>query len=219
MDKIERVICFYTLATELKDKIRSGWKVWNIERERIESVAEHIYGTCILAIAIDSEFDLQIDLEKTILMLVIHELEEIIIGDITPFDSVTKEEKRRLGKQAVEKVLKPLSKQEKYWNLIEEFESKETKEANFAKMCDKLEADLQCKIYTEEKALDVNHTDNLRLLEDDRIQKLMKQGAKTIADFFIENDKSMYTEKEFLNIAEYIKEEEILKIKERYKKR
>ena len=60
--KIRNLLQFYLLATELKDKIRSGWKIWNVNRERVESVAEHIYGTCILAIAIDSEFKLNIDI-------------------------------------------------------------------------------------------------------------------------------------------------------------
>lgn len=42
-DKIKKLLQFYLLATELKDKIRSGWEVWNIDRERVESIAEHIY--------------------------------------------------------------------------------------------------------------------------------------------------------------------------------
>ena len=57
MEKIQNIIYFYVLASTLKDKIRRGWKIWHIERERVESVAEHIYGTCMLAIAIDSEYD------------------------------------------------------------------------------------------------------------------------------------------------------------------
>ena len=48
---------FYLLATQLKYKIRSGWdeKHWNVSKERIESIAEHVYGTCILAISLDSD--------------------------------------------------------------------------------------------------------------------------------------------------------------------
>lgn len=109
-NKIKNLLQFYLLAIELKDKIRSGWKVWNIDRQRVESVAEHIYGTCILAISIDSQFELDIDLYKVIIMLVLHEIEEIKIGDLTPFDKVTKEEKRKIGKQAVEEVLSTLDK-------------------------------------------------------------------------------------------------------------
>ena len=133
-EKIQKLINFYLLATSLKDKIRTGWKTWNIERERIESVAEHIYGTCILGIAIDSEFDLNIDIYKVVMMLILHEIEEVKIGDLTPFDKITAEEKRKIGKQAVEEVLGPLTKGINYIELIEEFEKLETKEAKFAKM-------------------------------------------------------------------------------------
>ena len=63
--KIQRAMRFYLLATKLKYKIRTGWDQnhWNISSERIESVAEHVYGTCILAIALSSEFDIDVDLE------------------------------------------------------------------------------------------------------------------------------------------------------------
>ncbi|MCI9087193.1 MAG: HD domain-containing protein [Clostridia bacterium] len=213
--KIRNLLQFYLLATELKNKIRSGWKVWNIERERIESVAEHIYGTCILAISIDSQFELGIDLYKVVMMLVLHEIEEIKIGDLTPFDKQTKEERRTLGKQAVEEVLGILDKKVEYIELIEEFEEMQTKESLFAKMCDKLEADIQSKIYCEEGSLDIQKAENQYLLKDTRIQKLLEEGAKSISDLFVENDKPIFTEKVFENIADYVKENELLQLKNR----
>ncbi len=211
--KIKNLLQFYLLATELKDKIRSGWKVWSIDRERIESVAEHIYGTCILAISIDSQFKLEIDLHKVIMMLVLHEIEEIRIGDLTPFDKQTQEERRALGKQAVEEVLNSLDKKVQYMELIEEFEEMKTKESLFAKMCDKLEADIQSKIYCEEGCMNIEKEENQPLLEDKRIQRLLNEGAKSIADLFIENDRPIYTEKVFENIADYVKNSELLKLR------
>ena len=209
-EKIQKLINFYLLATSLKDKIRTGWKTWNIERERIESVAEHIYGTCILAIAIDSEFDLKIDIYKVVMMLVLHEIEEVKIGDLTPFDKITAEEKRKIGKQAVEEVLGPLTKGINYIELIEEFEKLETKEAKFAKMCDKLEADIQAKIYCEEKSIDMYNDKNAHLLQDDRIKGLIEKGAKSVADLFVEYDRPVFTEKVVENIADYIKDNDLL---------
>lgn len=213
-NKIKSLLQFYLLSTELKDKIRSGWKVWNIDRERVESVAEHIYGTCILAISIDSQFQLDIDLYKVIIMLVLHEIEEIKIGDLTPFDKVTKEEKRKIGKQAVEKVLSTLDKKLQYIELIEEFENIKTNESIFAKMCDKLEADIQCKLYCEENCVDINKKENAHVLEDSRIQKLLNNGEKTLADIFIEYDRPIYKEKVFNDIADYIKNNDLLKLRE-----
>ena len=211
--KIKDLLQFYLLATELKDKIRSGWKVWNIDRERVESVAEHIYGTCILAISIDSQFELDIYLYKVLMMLVLHEIEEIRIGDLTPFDKVIKEEKRKLGKQAVEEILNTLDKKIQYIELIEEFENMQTNESIFAKMCDKLEADIQCKLYCEEKSIDINKKENAHLIKDYRIQKLLNNGEKTVADLFIENDRPIYKEKVFEEIANYIKGNDLLSLK------
>ena len=209
-EKIEKLIKFYLLATSLKDKIRSGWNKWNIDRQRVESVAEHIYGTCVLAIAIDSEFCLNIDIYKVVMMLTIHEIEEVKIGDLTPFDKVTAEEKRKMGKQAVKEILGPLTKGINYIELIEEFEKIETKEAKFAKMCDKLEADIQAKIYCEEEAIKMNDEKNAHLLQDDRIKGLIEKGAKSVADLFIEYDRQVFTEKEVEEIADYIKQNKLL---------
>ena len=221
-NKITNAIKFYLLATELKDKIRSGWKTetWNIDRQRLESVAEHIYGCCILAIAIDSEFEMQIDLKKVILMLVIHELEEIKIGDLTPFDKITKEKKRKIGREAVCEILKSLTKSDEYINIIDEFEEMQTQEAKFCKMIDKLEADIQAKIYCEENRADVSNVKNKEILKDERIVKMIDAGNRTVADFFIENDRPIFTQKEFLEIAEFVKNNDLYELdKSRFKRR
>ena len=52
MNKAESVIKFYVLCTRLKKLIRTGWKDWNVKAERVESVAEHVYGVQMLALAI-----------------------------------------------------------------------------------------------------------------------------------------------------------------------
>ena len=104
MNEVENVIKYYTLCNTLKNLVRTGWQKWNVQADRLESVAEHIYGVQMLAIAMYSEFKYDIDIYKVILMLSVHELEEIIIGDFTPFQ-ISKEEKEKLGHEAIDKVL------------------------------------------------------------------------------------------------------------------
>ena len=104
MRKEENVIRYYVLCNKLKSVIRTGWKDWHVNAERIESVAEHIYGVQMLAIAIQSEYQYNIDLNKVIMMLAVHELEEILIGDLTQFQ-ISKAEKIIIGHKAVEDVL------------------------------------------------------------------------------------------------------------------
>ena len=71
MKKEEKVINYYIICNRLKNVIRKGWKVWNVQRDRVESVAEHIFGVQMLAIAMKSEYQYDIDLLKVILMLAV----------------------------------------------------------------------------------------------------------------------------------------------------
>lgn len=212
MNSVEKILNFYVLATSLKDKIRSGWLRWNVSKERLESIAEHIYGVAILAIAIDSEEDLGINIDRVVKMLVLHELEEVIIGDITPFDKVTEEEKYNRGMEAVNTILDGLVKKDEYVSLLKEFNDRESKDAIFAYSCDKLEADLMSKIYTEGNYCDPNSKENESIMGDERISNLRKNGSKTLSDYFIDYDISKYSDIEiFKNIALYARNNNIRK--------
>lgn len=94
MRKEENVLRYYVLCNKLKNTIRTGWKDWNVNRERLESVAEHIFGVQMLAIAMKSEYQYDVDIMKVIYMLAIHELEEIYIGDLTQFQ-ISRDERKK----------------------------------------------------------------------------------------------------------------------------
>lgn len=53
MKKEQKVLNYYVICNRLKDVIRTGWKDWNVKRDKIESVAEHIYSVQMLAIAMN----------------------------------------------------------------------------------------------------------------------------------------------------------------------
>ena len=83
MSREQNVINYYALCNKLKDVVRTGWLNWKVQRNRVESIAEHIFGVQMLAIAMKSEYQYEIDIMKVIFMLAIHELGETIIGDLT----------------------------------------------------------------------------------------------------------------------------------------
>ena len=201
---------FYLLATQLKYKIRSGCDEthWNVSKERLESIAEHVYGTCILALSIDSEFETNLDINKVVKMLVIHELGEVVIGDITPFDNITPEEKMEKEHEAIKEVLGDLIKKDEFYSLLLEFDDKKTKEAVFAYHCDKLEADIQAKVYQDmgcQHSLD--EQENNVVFKNQRVQQMVKDGAKSAFDIWYEWDKSLYFDDEtFADILDYVKE-------------
>ncbi len=54
--KEKNVINFYVARNKLKDLVRAGWQMWSVKRARLESVAEHIFGVQMLAIAMWAEY-------------------------------------------------------------------------------------------------------------------------------------------------------------------
>lgn len=174
MSKEENVIKYYVMCNKLKNVIRTGWKNWNVERERVESVAEHIFGVQMLAIAMKSEYEYDIDIMKVVFMLAVHELGEIVIGDLTMFE-ISKEEKEKREKEAVHKILCGLLDGKEIENLFTEFDSHSTKEAMFAYQCDKLECDLQSRLYDEEGCVDLNKQESNDLLENELVKKLLSE--------------------------------------------
>lgn len=206
--KEQNVIEYYVLCNKLKNIIRTGWLDWKVKRKRIESVAEHIYGTQMLALAIYSEYKYEIDIKKVILMLALHELEEIKIGDLTPFQ-ITKEEKKKIGKKAVKDIIKNLNIKEDIDKIIDEFDERITKEALFAHHIDKLECDLQCKLYDEENCVDLNNQEGNTTYYDKEVQEYVKNNDSW-SKMWLNFDKKRYNyDENFLSILNYALENNI----------
>jgi 5'-deoxynucleotidase YfbR-like HD superfamily hydrolase len=144
------------------------------------------------------------------MMLAVHELEEIIIGDLT-YLQITSDEKKKIGHEAIEKVLSDLLTGDEIKQLILEFDEKKTKEALFAYHCDKLECDLQCKIYDEENCVDLNNQSDNKTFYDEKVQELFKTETSW-SSMWLEHDRDKFIkDKNFESVLEYIKNNEITK--------
>ena len=208
MSKEQNVINYYVVCNKLKDVIRTGWLDYKTKRDRIESVAEHVFGVQMLAIAMKSVYEYDIDILKVIYMLAIHELGEAIIGDITDFQ-ITKEEKIRIEHEAVHNILSPMIDGATIEALFLEFDAHETPEAKFAFQCDKLECDIQCKLYDEEGCVDLRDQADNDTVDQEELKEQLAAG-KTWSDTWIEYDrnKNIYDE-HFLAISHYIQDNKI----------
>ena len=218
-DKIKTIIDYYYLTYKLKSVVRSGWNAWGVKRDRVESIAEHIYGTCMLAIAIWSETLPDVNLSEVLMMLALHETEEIIIGDITPFDDESKLKIKKDGQKAVQAVFKDLIAKDVYFKLVQDFDARATKEAVFAHKCDKLESDIMARIYSDEGVL--KFEDGKKMTCKKSIQDL-KQKAKSddVANLFCVWDRKHFEDCDdiFLKINKYLEKNHIIKPKKVTKK-
>lgn len=203
MLKEQKVVNYYVICNRLKNVIRSGWTTWNVQRERIESVAEHIFGVQMLAIAMKSEYQYDIDLMKVIFMLAIHELGETIIGDLIQFQ-ISSDEKEKIEHEAVHNILGELIDGEEIEKIFLEFDSHDTKEAIFAYQCDKLECALQSKVYDEEGCVDLNKQEGNIAINDSKVQKLLKNG-NSWSTMWLKFDQQIYPfDNNFKAVSNYV---------------
>lgn len=203
INKPKTVVDYYVICNKLKNIIRSGWKNWNVQKERVESVAEHIYGVQMLAIAMYSQYQYDIDIFKVVFMLAVHELEETIIGDLTQWD-IEANDKLNRGHAAVQIILRDLINKQQIEELIHEFDARQSKEALFAYHSDKLECDIQSKLYDEEGCVDLTKQEGNSTMNDASVQALLKAG-KSWSGMWMTFGRNKYNyDDNFTEVSEFV---------------
>ena len=124
---------------QLKDVDRTGWVRAGVNKP--ESVAAHSWGMATLALKLCPP---ELDLARVLSICLVHDLAEVIVGDLTPHDDIQGDEKHRLEREAM------LTLAPEWIDLFDEYESASTPEAKFVKTMDKLDMDLQAIRYTEQ---------------------------------------------------------------------
>ena len=198
------IIQFYVLANKLKNVVRTGWKELKISRERLESVAEHVYGCMVLAIGIESEKALDLDLSKVFKMLILKELEKVNLKEVTTRDYLSEDERQKQRSEVVKNVTASLRKQEELLQILEEYNQQETPEAKFTLQLSKIEADLQAKIYDLDGNFDMEVAkEDVKYFGEELAEKILPQ-MKNASDGFLLYDRKYYTDELFKKLSEDI---------------
>lgn len=179
MDKAKNALDFYVLCNRLKTIKRTGWIKWKV-RGRKESIGDHVYGAQMLAYAMKYSYPEEfknINIDRVIMMLSIHELGEIIIGDLTPFQT-SAQEKHEREVAAVKEVLSYIGCPPELFDLWLEFENRTTEDAWFAYFCDKCECDIQSKIYDEERRVNLKKLASNESTNDVKVKELLEDAKK-----------------------------------------
>ncbi|KAL5282147.1 HDDC2 family protein [Megaselia abdita] len=101
-----------------------------------------MYRMSMMTFLIDDS--LKLDRLKCMQLALVHDLAESIVGDITPFCGVSKEQKRNMEMKAMEDICKLIEpKGNQIMELFLEYEEGKSSEANFVKDLDRLDMVLQ----------------------------------------------------------------------------
>lgn len=144
-DTLQHIISFLHFAERLKFELRHSYT----SSGRQESVAEHTWRMALMAILLEPYLNQNIDIGKTLTMIIIHDLVEAEAGDVPiPHmvgNDALKKLKEEKEKTAIEKIRTMLNNAigEEIYSLWYEFEARETYEAKVAFALDKLEVQIQ----------------------------------------------------------------------------
>eukprot|EP00252_Welwitschia_mirabilis_P018230 TRINITY_DN40517_c0_g1_i1.p1 TRINITY_DN40517_c0_g1~~TRINITY_DN40517_c0_g1_i1.p1 ORF type:complete len:211 (-),score=56.76 TRINITY_DN40517_c0_g1_i1:117-749(-) len=148
-------IDFLTLCQRLKTTKRAGWINHGIEGP--ESIADHMYRMAAMVLILADVPGICRD--KCLRMAVVHDIAEAIVGDITPSDGISKEEKSRREKSALEDMCKILDgglRGKEIYDLWNEYETNSSPEAKIVKDFDKVEMILQALEYEKDQEKDLD---------------------------------------------------------------
>ena len=139
--ELENIFQFIIEIDKVKQIIR---KSRLFDNSRFENDAEHSWTICIMALLFRKYADFEIDMEKIIIMLLIHDIVEIDAGD-TFFYSKERNTAVINEKIAAERIFGILDEDRKkfFLDIWNEFEEGKTNEAKFAGVFDRLEPLLQ----------------------------------------------------------------------------
>ena len=138
---------------------------------RREGDAEHAWHMALMAWLLQEYSNQPVDIAKTMVMILIHDLVEIDAGDTYAYDEEANRTKEEREKKAAERIFGLLPEEQGNYlmELWKEFEARETPEAKFARTMDNLQP-MMLNAATDGKAW-VEH--------EVSIDQIMKRNART----------------------------------------
>jgi putative hydrolases of HD superfamily len=144
---------FLTQVGRLKDLPREGWLRHGLTDT--ESVADHSFRMAILALLLGDS--LGVDTRRLLKIALVHDLAECdpSVGDLTPFCGVTREEKQRRERAAMERLCGALPQGDTILALWLDYDEIRSPEADVAHQLDALEMALQAREYQVRHGVDL----------------------------------------------------------------
>ena len=138
MEILEKQLSFIREADRLKEVLRQTWLA---DGSRQENDAEHSWHMALMCALLSEYANKPINVGRTMLMILIHDLIEIDAGDTYAYDTegyATKAERERKAADRIFALL-PEDQAVMLRSLWEEFEAGETPEAKFANAMDRMQ--------------------------------------------------------------------------------
>ena len=134
-DRLNKQMAF---CREIDKEKQIGRQTYLTDGSRKENDAEHAWHIALMAILLQEYAREDVDVLKTVTMLLIHDIVEIDAGDTFAYDLEAVKTQREREKKAAERIfgLLPEDQAREFRGLFEEFEQGDTPEARYAHAMD-----------------------------------------------------------------------------------
>jgi len=136
--RLEQQIAF---CREIDKEKFIGRQTWLTGATRKENDAEHAWHMAVMTVLLSEYANEEIDVLRTMTMLLIHDLVEIYAGDTYAYDEEGKKTQKRRELVAADRLFQMLPEDQgkKFREIWEEFEAENTPESRFARTMDNLQ--------------------------------------------------------------------------------
>ena len=178
-ERLDRQLDFIIELDKIKNIIRKT-KLFN--GSRYENDAEHSWTICMMALLLKEYANFPVNIEKVMVMLMIHDIVEIDAGDAFLY-SPERDKVKPAEEKAAQRIFGLLEEDQHlyFMGLWNEFEERKTNEAKFASVFDRLEPLLQ-NYLTEGHSWKEHNITYGMVVEKNRH---MEQGSKEIWQFVL----------------------------------
>lgn len=170
-DDLERLDKQFEFIREIDKEKEIIRHTFLADASRRENDAEHAWHMAIMTLLLSEYANEEIDVLKTVTMLLIHDIVEIDAGDTYAYDEKGKETQAEREERAAQRLfyMLPQDQAEKMIDLWHEFEAQETPEAKFARSMDNIQP-MMLNDASNGLAWEENHV---------RISQILKRNERT----------------------------------------
>lgn len=171
------VLEFLLYVGQAKRTVRTGWVLRGVQR--VESVADHMYRMAVMSLLLPNVAEES--KTRCMKLSLVHDLAESVVGDLTDFDGVPKDEKHRRESEAMLSLTSslPVDVGREILSLFNEYSDQKSNEANLVKDLDVFDMLLQAyeyeKLQRDEGFLEDFFASSASKVKSDIVRKWLDQ--------------------------------------------
>ena len=170
----------------LGDTERTGPHLWQIKRERLEDINNHILDLLLITRILKKYFPEGLDYDKIYDYIICHDLPEAITGDITRFEGISSEEIKLVTQLAINYLTDTFENVINVGEILNKYENRVDLESKVVNMIDRVHSSTTFIKYEAENHVDMDNPNIIPSLRQHPFVVEKIAEGKDLADIFFE---------------------------------